>query len=36
MVASAWMTFTDWTILKPPVFIGLDNYAAFMEDPLIL
>jgi multiple sugar transport system permease protein len=35
MIASAWMTFTDWTILKPPVFVGLQNYYALMEDPLI-
>lgn len=35
MAASAVMTFTDWSILKPPVFVGFQNYAALMDDPLV-
>lgn len=35
MIAAAIMTFTDWSILKPPVFIGLGNYAELMDDPLV-
>ena len=35
MLASALLTFTDWTILKPPEFIGLQNYSKLLQDPLI-
>ena len=36
MLASAGMTFTDWSIMKPPVFVGLANYSRFLQDPLVL
>ncbi|MEF2073923.1 carbohydrate ABC transporter permease [Consotaella aegiceratis] len=29
-----WLSFTDWNLLRPPAFIGLDNYARLMGDPL--
>lgn len=35
MLASALMTFADWSILQPPRFIGLQNYARLAQDPLI-
>jgi multiple sugar transport system permease protein len=35
MVASALMTFAEWSILKPPQFIGLQNYTKLANDPLI-
>jgi multiple sugar transport system permease protein len=34
MVAAFAMSFTDWTILSPPEFIGLDNYRRLLNDPL--
>ncbi len=36
MIASAVMTFTDWSILKPPSFVGLQNYKRLLRDPLVL
>lgn len=36
MLASAAMTFADWSIMKPPVFVGLANYSRFLQDPLVL
>ncbi|MCE7980253.1 MAG: sugar ABC transporter permease [Caldilinea sp. CFX5] len=35
MVASALMTFAEWSILKPPQFIGMQNYTKLVNDPLI-
>lgn len=26
------ISFTDWNLLRPPQFVGLDNYAAMLED----
>jgi multiple sugar transport system permease protein len=26
------ISFTDWNLLRPPRFVGLDNYAAMLED----
>lgn len=26
------ISFTDWNLLRPPAFVGLDNYAAMLED----
>jgi len=28
------MSFTDWDLLKPPRFVGLDNYAKLFADPV--
>lgn len=36
MVASAALTFTNWSILKPATFAGLQNYRELVQDPLIL
>ncbi|MFI6787182.1 ABC transporter permease subunit [Nonomuraea sp. NPDC050383] len=30
----AWYSMTDWNLLSPPRFIGLDNYARLVQDPL--
>lgn len=29
-----WISLTDWNLLRPARFIGLDNYARLLEDPL--
>ncbi len=34
MLASLGLSFTDWTLLDPPKFIGLDNYRRMADDPL--
>jgi len=34
MVAAFAISFTDWSILSPPEFIGLDNYRRLLADPL--
>jgi multiple sugar transport system permease protein len=36
MLASLYFSFTRWTLLTPPVWIGLKNYAAMAEDPLVI
>ncbi len=33
MVASLYLSFTDYNLLKPPEFIGLENYADMLNDP---
>jgi multiple sugar transport system permease protein len=33
MVASAYLSFTEYSLLDPPRFIGLDNYAEMLHDP---
>lgn len=33
MVASLYLSFTDYSLLQPPSWIGLDNYARMLEDP---
>lgn len=35
IVMSLYYSFTDYSILKPPRWIGLDNYVNMMSDPLI-
>lgn len=32
---SLWLSFTQYNILQPPVPVGLENYAALFEDPLM-
>lgn len=32
MLMSGWYSLTDYPLLKPPVFIGLDNYAELLRD----
>jgi multiple sugar transport system permease protein len=34
MVMSAGLSLYDWELLRPPVFIGLDNYFDLVRDPL--
>ena len=34
MVMSAGLSLYDWELLRPPVFIGLDNYYDLVRDPL--
>lgn len=36
MFASFYFSLTDWTLLSPPVWAGLDNYARMATDPLVL
>ena len=36
MLASFYFSLTDWTLLSPPVWAGLDNYARMATDPLVL
>lgn len=35
MLASLGLSFTDYDVLSPPVFAGLDNYARMVEDPRV-
>lgn len=32
ILSSLWLSFHDWNLLKPPVFVGLDNFAALWRD----
>ncbi len=34
LIASIYFSFCDYSVLKPPVWIGLDNYAELMHDEL--
>lgn len=37
MIASAYLSFTDWDIITPPKWVGLHNYLyMFQEDPIAL
>jgi len=33
MAASAYLSFTDYDLLQPPEWIGLDNYTRMLDDP---
>jgi multiple sugar transport system permease protein len=33
MVISMWLSLTRYDVIRPPRFIGLDNYAALLNDP---
>ncbi|GIF76430.1 carbohydrate ABC transporter permease [Asanoa siamensis] len=35
MVASLWLSFTDYDIVNPPRFVGLDNYRQMLADPMV-
>jgi multiple sugar transport system permease protein len=35
MLASLYFSFTEWNLLKPPVWIGARNYVRMANDPLI-
>jgi multiple sugar transport system permease protein len=34
ILASLGLAFMDWRLLKPPTFVGLDNIARLLDDPL--
>lgn len=36
MLMSLYYSFCDYPILKPPVYIGFDNYARMLDDPRLL
>src|SRR4029078_13331879 len=36
MVASRYLSFTDYSLLAPPKWIGLENYTRMFEDPRLL
>jgi len=36
MVASGYLSFTDYSLLAPPKWIGLENYTRMFEDPRLL
>jgi multiple sugar transport system permease protein len=33
MVQAAWISMTEWNLLTPPEWVGLDNYANLLTDP---
>ncbi|MFE9235245.1 carbohydrate ABC transporter permease [Cellulosimicrobium funkei] len=33
-VRGAWFSFTDYSVLAPPEFVGLENYRRLVDDPL--
>ncbi|MGN9914113.1 carbohydrate ABC transporter permease [Phytohabitans sp. LJ34] len=35
MLASLWLSFTDYDIVNPPRFVGLDNYRQMVADPMV-
>jgi multiple sugar transport system permease protein len=35
-LTAIWLAFTDWNLLRPPVFIGLDNFQKLFRDELVL
>ena len=35
-LTAIWLAFTDWNLLRPPVFIGLDNFQKLFRDKLVL
>ncbi|MET7339026.1 sugar ABC transporter permease [Nonomuraea sp. NPDC005650] len=36
MIASLYLSFTDYNLLQPPQWLGLDNYTRMFEDPRLL
>jgi multiple sugar transport system permease protein len=35
MIASLYLSLTEYDILRPPLYVGLDNYAQLLKDPKI-
>jgi len=35
MAASLWLSLTDYDVINPPAYVGLDNYRRMLEDPLV-
>jgi multiple sugar transport system permease protein len=35
MVASLWLSFTEYDVINPPEWTGLDNYRQLVSDPLV-
>ena len=36
MVASGYLSFTDYSLLEPPAWVGMENYTRLFEDPRLL
>ncbi len=36
ILASIWLSFTDYSLFKPPDWVGLGNYRELLRDPLIM
>jgi len=36
MVASFYLSLTQYNVIKPPIYIGLDNYKELLKDPKFL
>jgi multiple sugar transport system permease protein len=34
MIAALLISLTDWSLLEPPIWVGLDNYQRMLKDPL--
>ena len=34
LLRGVWLSFTSWDVLTPATFVGLDNYAAMIADPV--
>ncbi|WP_084757479.1 carbohydrate ABC transporter permease [Micromonospora cremea] len=35
MIASLWLSFTEYDVINPPEYTGLDNYRELMSDPAV-
>ncbi|TQJ24162.1 carbohydrate ABC transporter permease [Micromonospora zamorensis] len=35
MIASLWLSFTEYDVINPPEYTGLDNYRQLMSDPAV-
>lgn len=35
MIASLWLSFTDYNVVNAPEFVGLDNYRQMVADPMV-
>jgi multiple sugar transport system permease protein len=33
MISAAWVSLTQWNLLAPPKFVGIDNYVNLLNDP---
>lgn len=33
MIAAAWISFTEWNLLTPATWVGLENYTSLLTDP---
>ncbi len=35
MLAAVYISLTDWSLLKPPTFVGLDNFTDLLQDKIV-